>query len=120
MTAKRLITAAEAARRVGVHYSLVMETTTHTNPEAKEATMKRTADPLANYVAPEECYVNPVESTIDHETLTCAGCGYEFPAGLGKYGCPNCNADDLPAERPSDLIDDGIGLRARGGLVYFA
>ena len=26
---------------------------------------------------------------------------------------------DKPAESPSDLIDDGIGLRARGGLVYF-
>lgn len=28
--------------------------------------------------------------------------------------------DDPPAERASDLIYDGIGLRARGGLVYFA
>jgi len=27
--------------------------------------------------------------------------------------------DAKPVERPSDLIDDGYGLRARGGLVYF-
>jgi hypothetical protein len=27
--------------------------------------------------------------------------------------------EDLPKERASDLIDDGEGLRARGGRVYF-
>jgi hypothetical protein len=27
--------------------------------------------------------------------------------------------DTKSTERPSDLVHDGIGLRARGGLVYF-
>jgi len=29
----------------------------------------------------------------------CAGCGYPFDRGaLGKYGCPNCQGDDVEAD----------------------
>ena len=47
------------------------------------------------------------------------------PEGLERvveddvYDPSRVEGSHFVAERPSDLIDDGIGLRARGGLVYF-
>ena len=28
-------------------------------------------------------------------TTDVCGCGYSLPAGVGKYGCPNCNGDNF-------------------------
>ena len=59
---------------------------------------------------------------VDH----CATCGHYqewHSCEAGDFAVSAKAADEACelyyAERPSDLIDDGYGLRARGGLVYF-
>ena len=59
---------------------------------------------------------------VDH----CATCGHYqewHSCEAGDFARPAKAADEAcelyTTERPSDLIDDGYGLRARGGLVYF-
>lgn len=62
------------------------------------------------------------QNTIDH----CATCGHYrewHPCEAGDVS-RKCKAADeacelYTTERASDLIDDGYGIRARGGLVYF-
>ncbi len=56
----------------------------------------------------------------------CATCGHYqewHSCEAGDFARPAKAADEAcelyTTERPSDLIDDGYGLRARGGLVYF-
>lgn len=29
------------------------------------------------------------------ETIDCPFCSYTFPAMLGRYGCPNCEGEEL-------------------------
>ena len=41
----------------------------------------------------------------------CQACGYRFDAHLGKYGCPNCQAEGL-----DDVTTDGE-LPAGGGAA---
>jgi len=77
----------------------------------------------------KDSYSRDVAKTAPRTDVTrCPDCGAqlivnlrgmaEYTCGaIRKHGeveryCPN-------AERPSDLIHDGYGLRARGGLVYF-
>ena len=56
----------------------------------------------------------------------CATCGHyrEWHACEAGYRAVPSKAADVACElytteRASDLIDDGYGIRARGGLVYF-
>lgn len=44
----------------------------------------------------------PACSKWEAETRTC-GCGYEFPAKLGKYGCPNCEGERATVRRAARL-----------------
>ena len=35
----------------------------------------------------------------EQKETPCTGCGYPFDQGaLGKYGCPNCQGDDIDSE----------------------
>jgi len=44
----------------------------------------------------------------------------ESRCGFFTDGCPHITDDEPTIDRASDLIDDGRGIRARGGLVYFS
>jgi len=78
-----------------------------------------------------DTYTHDVAKTAPRSDITrCPVCGAQLMANCGTLAeytcggifrrrtgeverhCPN-------GERPSDLIHDGRGLRARGGLVYF-
>lgn len=45
-------------------------------------------------------------NTTEAELTECEYCGYEFDAGCGRYGCPNCLGEGLDDE-PHRLIEKG-------------
>jgi hypothetical protein len=59
------------------------------------------------------------DPVVDHPVRWCDTCESKIIDIAGDTTCWRCQQKATTAERASDLIHDGIGLRARGGLVYF-
>lgn len=64
-------------------------------------TRKSLAGTKARFVTPMRQQIQAVENLPlfadldDDPTQINCGCGYRFDSALGKYGCPNCNGEDM-------------------------